>query len=158
MSIVAERHLDLASVQSAWQGLNKLVPLGTITSEKDYKRRVSVMDELLDRIGTNESHRLMPLLDLVTKEVEAYEAKQQPMPEASPTQVLAFLMEEHSLKQTDLAEELGGQSIVSSILNGKRELNTRQVKALAERFNKSQKGQLRISNQERHIHLTSPQQ
>lgn len=134
MSTVAKRHLDLASVQSAWQDLNKLVPLGAITSEKDYKRRVSVMDELLDRIGANESNRLMPLLDLVTKEVEAYEAKQQTMPEATPTQVLAFLMEEHNLKQTDLAEELGGQSIVSAILNGKRELNTRQVKALAERF------------------------
>lgn len=134
MSIVAERHLDLASVQSAWQDLNKLVPLGPITGEKDYKRRVSVMDELLDRIGANESHRLMPLLDLVTKEVEAYEAKQQTMPDATPAQVLAFLMAEHNLKQTDLAEELGGQSIVSAILNRKRELNTRQVKALAERF------------------------
>lgn len=134
MSIVAERHLDLASVQSAWQDLNKLVPLGAITSERDYKRRVSVMDELLDRIGANESHRLMPLLDLVTKEVETYEANQQKMPEATPAQVLAFLMEEHNLKQTELAEELGGQSIVSAILNGKRELNTRQVKALAERF------------------------
>jgi HTH-type transcriptional regulator/antitoxin HigA len=134
MSIVAERHLDLVSVQSAWQDLNKLVPLGPITSERDYKRRVTVMDELLDRIGANESHRLMPLLDLVTKEVEAYEAKQQALPEAAPSKVLAFLMEEHNLKQADLAKELGGQSIVSAILNGKRELNTRQVKALAERF------------------------
>lgn len=137
MSIVAERQLDLASVQTAWQGLNKLVPLGQITSESDYKRRVRVMDELLDRIGINESHRLMPLLDLVTKEIETYEAKQQALPEASPAAVLAFLMEEHNLKQTDLAEELGGQSIVSAILNGKRELNTRQVKALATRFNVS---------------------
>ncbi|OGS90965.1 MAG: hypothetical protein A2Z95_06815 [Gallionellales bacterium GWA2_60_18] len=137
MSIVAERHLDLASVQSAWQDLNKLVPLGPITSEKDFKHRVQVMDELLDRIGTNESHRLMPLLDLVTKEVETYEAKQQALPEATPAKVLAYLMEEHQLKQTDLAEELGGQSIVSAILNGKRELNTRQVKALAARFNVS---------------------
>ncbi len=134
---IADRHLDLASVQSAWQDLNKLVPLGAITSEKDYECRVSVMDELLDRIGANESHRLMPLLDLVTREVEAYEAKQQALPEASPADVLAFLMEEHNLKQTDLAEELGGQSIVSAILNGKRELNTRQVKALAARFNVS---------------------
>lgn len=137
MSIVAERHLDLASVQSAWQGLNKLVPLGPITSARDYKRRVAVMDELLDRIGANESHRLMPLLDLVTKEVEVYEAKHQTLPEAAPAEVLTYLMEEHSLRQTDLAEELGGQSIVSAILNGKRELNTRQVKALATRFNVS---------------------
>jgi len=137
MSIVAERHFDLASVQSAWQGLNKLVPLGPITSERDYKRRVLVMDELLDCIGANESHRLMPLLDLVTKEVEIYEAKHQTLPEAAPATVLAYLMEEHNLKQTDLAEELGGQSVVSAILNGKRELNTRQVKALAMRFNVS---------------------
>lgn len=137
MNTVAERHLDLASVQSAWQDLNKLVPLGPITNKKDYERRVLVMDELLDRIGTNESHRLMPLLDLITKEVEAYETKHEKVPEATPAQVLGYLMSEHGLKQADLAEELGGQSIVSAILNGKRELNTRQVKALAERFNVS---------------------
>jgi len=137
MSTVAERNLDLALVQTAWQGLNKLVPLGQITSENDYKRRVRVMDELLDRIGANESHRLMPLLDLVTKEVESYENKNHTLPDATPAAVLSYLMEEHNLKQTDLAEELGGQSIVSAILNGKRELNTRQVKALATRFNVS---------------------
>ncbi len=137
MSLVAERHLDLASVQTAWQELNRLVPLGAISGERDYKRRVKVMDELLERIGANESHRLMPLLDLVTKEIEAYEAKQQALPEAAPAEVLAFLMEEHQLKQTDLAEELGGQSVVSAILNSKRKLNTRQVKALAARFNVS---------------------
>ena len=137
MNLVAERHLDLASVQSAWQGLNKLVPLGTITGERDYKHRMQVMDELLDRIGANETHRLMPLLDLVAKEIEAYESKHHALSDATPAAVLAYLMEEHNLKQTDLAEELGGQSIVSAILNGKRELNTRQVKALAKRFNVS---------------------
>ena len=73
MSVAVERHLDIDSVQSAWQGLNKLVPLGTITSERDYQRRVQVMDELLARIGANESHRLMSLLDLVAKEIETYE-------------------------------------------------------------------------------------
>lgn len=134
MSTVAERHLDLASVQIAWQGLNRLVPLDPITSEKDYKRRVLVMDELLDCIGTNESHRLVSLLDLVTRQVEEYEANLKTLPDATPAQVLAFLMEEHNLKQTDLAEQLGRQSIVSAILNGKREFNTRQVKALAKRF------------------------
>jgi HTH-type transcriptional regulator / antitoxin HigA len=134
MSAVIERHLDLESVQSAWQDLNKLVPLGPITGDKDYERRVRVMNELLDRIGANESHRLMPLLDLLAKQVETYEAKHHVLAEATPAAVLAYLMEEHDLKQTDLAEELGGQSIVSAILNGKRQLNARQVKALAKRF------------------------
>ena len=137
MNIIAERHLDLASVQTASLGLNKLIPLGPISSARDYKNRVRNMDELLDQIGANESHRLMPLLDIVSKEIELYEAKNLSLPEAHPTAVLAYLMSEHALKQSDLAEELGGQSIVSAILNGKRELNTRQVKALANRFNVS---------------------
>lgn len=49
MNLSSTLTFDLASVQSAWQDLNKLVPLGAITGERDYKRRVSVMDELLDR-------------------------------------------------------------------------------------------------------------
>ena len=137
MNIAAERHLDLASLQTAWQSLNEQVPLGPITRKKDYERRVQVMDELLDRIGADESHCLMPLLDLLARDVEAYEAKRQTLPEAAPAQVLAFLMQEHGLKQADLAGELGGQSIVSSILNGKRKFNTRQAKALAKRFHVS---------------------
>lgn len=137
MNTVTERHLDIASLQAAWQGLNKIVPLGPITSERDYKRRVQTMDELLDSIGSNESHRLMPLLNLVTTEIEHYENKHHALPEAAPSAVLSYLMEEHRLKQSDLSEELGGQSVVSAILNNKRELNTRQVKALAKRFNVS---------------------
>ncbi len=112
MSAVIERHLDLKSVQSAWKKLTKLVPLGPITGDKAYEQRARVMDELLERIGGDESHPLMPLLDLLTKQIEAYEE------------------EDHNLPDAMLAEELGGQSVVSAILNGKRELNTHQVKAL----------------------------
>ena len=43
-------------------------------------------------------------------------------------------MEQHGLKQTDLSEEIGGQSVASEILTGKREINTWQAKALAARF------------------------
>jgi HTH-type transcriptional regulator/antitoxin HigA len=134
MSAIIERHLDLKSVQSAWQSLNDIVPLGPITGEKDYQRRVLVMEELLDCIGADESHRLMPLLDLVARRVETYEAEQHVLPDATPAAVLAYLMQEQGLKQSDLAAELGGQSIVSAILSGKRELNARQAKALSKRF------------------------
>ncbi len=37
-------------------------------------------------------------------------------------------------QQVDLAAELGGQSVVSAILNGEREINAKQARALAERF------------------------
>jgi len=134
MNEVTERFLDLKSLRAAWNDLNKIVPLGPIKSERDYERRVRVMEELLDRIGADEAHALMPLFDLIATQVQTYETSNHCLPDASPGLVLRYLMDEHQLKQTDLAEELGGQSIVSAILNGKRELNARQVKALAQRF------------------------
>ncbi len=46
---------------------------------------------------------------------------------------LAFLMEQHGLRQCDLPE-VGAQSVVSAVLAGKRALNLRQVTALTERL------------------------
>jgi len=42
-------------------------------------------------------------------------------------------MEEHDLTQGDLPE-ISSQGVVSEILSGKRELNVRQIRALASRF------------------------
>ena len=42
----------------------------------------------------------------------------------------------NQLSQSELPE-IGSQGVVSEILNGKRSLNIRQIKALAERFNVS---------------------
>ena len=56
------------------------------------------------------------------------------LPDAGPSQVLRFLIEQHGLKQADLADEVGTQSVVSEILNGHRHINARQAKALAQRF------------------------
>lgn len=42
--------------------------------------------------------------------------------------------EQHDLKQAGLASELGTQSVVSKILSGRRQINARQAKALAQRF------------------------
>ena len=50
--------------------------------------------------------------------------------------MLRFLMEEHGLTQADLLE-VGSQGVVSEILRGKRELNVRQIRALAKRFHVS---------------------
>ena len=46
---------------------------------------------------------------------------------------MAFPMEQHDLSQNDLPE-VGTQGAVSEILRGKRQLNLRQITALAERF------------------------
>jgi HTH-type transcriptional regulator/antitoxin HigA len=42
-------------------------------------------------------------------------------------------MDEHGLTQSDLPE-VGSQGVVSEVLSGKRDLNVRQIRALAKRF------------------------
>ena len=63
-----------------------------------------------------------------------YDAVHYPGFDVDPSDMLRFLMDQHGLKQSDLAAELGSQGIVSEILNGKRELNLRQMRDLARRF------------------------
>ena len=92
---------------------------------------------MLEVIGANEAHPLGDLLDLLATQIGAYEDQQPSMPEATPLEVLRSLMEEHGLTQTDIAEDVGGQSVVSAILRGKRQLNARHIAALAARFHVS---------------------
>lgn len=55
------------------------------------------------------------------------------MPKCRGGDSLQFLMDEHSLAQSGLPE-VGSQGVVSEIIHGKRELNVRQIRALARRF------------------------
>lgn len=56
---------------------------------------------------------------------------------ASPEEMLSFLMEQNGLSQYDLADELGGQPVVSDILRGKRKLSRDHIERLGERFHVS---------------------
>jgi HTH-type transcriptional regulator / antitoxin HigA len=69
--------------------------------------------------------------------VRDYEERSIEIPDAEPSAVLRFLMEQHSLRQADLAAIFGSQSNVSEVLSGKREINARQARALAHRFSVS---------------------
>jgi HTH-type transcriptional regulator / antitoxin HigA len=103
-------------------------------NQTEYDALVESLDAILDAGGADETHPLGKLAVMVGDLVSAYEAQHSPMPEAAtPAMMLAYLMEQHRLKQADLPE-LGGQSVVSDILRGKRTINLRQAKALAARF------------------------
>ena len=68
--------------------------------------------------------------------IEAYDNRYYPLPSDDEIGALIYLMEEHSLSQSDLPE-IGSQGVVSEILNGKRKLNVRQIQLLAKRFHVS---------------------
>ena len=117
-------------IQAHW---TNIAPLLTIRNEREYNAAVKRLNELIDEIGTNEKHPLYSLLDTLGTLIHAYEEENYPIPSATGAEVLRYMMDEHGLTQSDLPE-IGSQGVVSEILNGKRELNIRQVRALAERF------------------------
>jgi HTH-type transcriptional regulator/antitoxin HigA len=120
-------------VQNHWSTIG---PLLTIRNEREYDRAVKRLNELLDEIGTNERHPLYSFMDTLGTLIEAYEEQHYPVLDRSGVDLLQYFMEEHGLSQAELSE-IGSQGVVSEVLNGKRELNIRQVRALAQRFHVS---------------------
>ena len=110
-----------------------IAPYLLITNKQEYNKTVERLHVLLDEVGYNESHPLYSLLDTLGILIEAYDNEHYPLPDCSGVDALIYLMEEHSLSQSDLPE-LGSQGVVSEILNGKRKLSVRQIQVLAERF------------------------
>ena len=102
-------------------------------TKKEYARATAVMNQLLDDVGEDERHPLADVLDYLSNQVSTYEADHIEIPDVPPCDVLRFLMEQHNLSQTDLAD-CAPQSRISEILNGRREISKALAKALAKRF------------------------
>ena len=117
-------------VRDHWAAVRSIL---AIRSEADYDRAVLALNELLDEVGADDQHPLYDLLDTLGTVITAYEAEHVKLPDVRGSEVLAHLMAEHDLRQADLPE-VGSQGVVSEILSGKRELNLRQIRALAGRF------------------------
>ena len=117
-------------VRQSWEEVG---PLLSIHNDQKYDEAVERLNALIDEVGIDEGHPLYSLLDTLGTLLHAYEEQHHAMPECRGRDVLRFLMEEHDLTQSNLSE-VGSQGVVSDILRGKRELNVRQIRALAERF------------------------
>jgi HTH-type transcriptional regulator / antitoxin HigA len=80
---------------------------------------------------TEEETRLAELLTVLINE---YEEKHYDLGKATPIEIVQELMAANNLRQKDLVDVFGTESIVSEVLNGKRELNKDHIKRLSERF------------------------
>lgn len=134
------KELDISRVVQAWESIASVLDphlLHPIKTAEDLDRVVNFLDELLMVTAGDRHHVAQSLIELLSDLVEEYEARTLSEPNASPAEVLELLMEASALKQVDLAQELGGQSVVSEILRGKRSINAKQAAALAARFSVS---------------------
>jgi len=87
-----------------------------------------------DRLSPEESR----LLALLATLLESYESKRlSALPDSSPLVRLKFLMAENNLRQKDVVEIFGNQSVASEVLSGKRKIAGHHAVRLAERFSVS---------------------
>jgi HTH-type transcriptional regulator / antitoxin HigA len=103
-----------------------------ISSETQYDAYVSALADLESHNGLTATEK--DFAELLTLLIEAYEDKHYPIEDAAPVEVLRELMAANDLRQKDLASLFGSESVVSEVLNGKRELNKRQIERLSEKF------------------------
>lgn len=123
----------VVEMASHFEALNARVPLSPIADREHYAKAVAALNQLLDAGAGEDDHPLAGLVDTVGALIENYEEIHNLREKVEPVAVLRLLMEQHHLSQSDLPE-VGSQGVVSEILRGKRDLNLRQIKALAARF------------------------
>jgi HTH-type transcriptional regulator / antitoxin HigA len=103
-----------------------------ITSDTQNEQYISELLEMESRGRlTAEEKSYMEVLALL---VETYEEKRYPIRDASPKEVLIELMNANNLRQKDLIDELGPESVISETLHGPRKLNVGQIERLSKRF------------------------
>jgi len=105
-----------------------------IKTESDYRSSLKRLEEIFDSpIGTLESDEA----DILGLLVDEYEKKHYPIEAPDPIEAIKIRMEEMQLKQSDLAEAVGGKNRVSEILNRKRKLTIEMIRNLTKRLNLS---------------------
>lgn len=107
--------------------------LRPVENDKHYDEVAGFLDSLLEQSKPSKSTEA--LIDYVTQLISDYDERLE-LPDAEPRHVLAFLMEQHDLKQKDLTH-LIPQAILSQLLNGKRDFSANHAKKLAKFFDVS---------------------
>jgi len=115
--------------------LAKVLPR-VITTEKEHERMLAEVEKLMDK-GERRTPEEDADLDLMVRLIQDYEEEHHPLPDPSPTEMLAYLMEQRGLKQADLVPVFKSRGYVSDVLNGKRAISKTLAKQLAGFFNVS---------------------
>jgi HTH-type transcriptional regulator / antitoxin HigA len=103
-----------------------------IRDEKQNQAYVRQLEELTGKKSVTRAEE--KLIELLVVLIEDFEEKHSPVPEARPVAIIRHLMEAHRLRQKDLVDVFGTESITSEVLHEKRELTKGHIKRLSIRF------------------------
>ncbi|ENU4835436.1 type II toxin-antitoxin system HigA family antitoxin [Escherichia coli] len=112
--------------------------INAIATKEQHQEAVELLEQLMMY-----EQEMTPLARLVSIVIEKYEAglsEVQLFDEKAGKLItglpaLIVLMKAHNVKNVDLVDMLGSTSLVSQIVNGKRNLTIPQIKTLAKHFN-----------------------
>ena len=133
MNTLSREAPEPQAILQAWIPFKEVIGVTSVRTEADYERASAIIETLLDATRGQEDHPLADVLDYLANQVEAYEDEHYPMPETKPHEMLRCLMDEHGLKQEDLADCVP-QSCISDILNGNHAISKEIAEKLARRF------------------------
>lgn len=109
-----------------------------IENHEEYEQFLAVVERLVfkKQAHTPEENVLFKLLVELIKDYEEETYNLKEWSKTSPHELLQHLMEARGMKQVDLVGVLSpSKGLVSSIVNGKREISEAQAKKLGEIFN-----------------------
>src|SRR5215813_1928801 len=112
--------------------LAKVAPMMPRTV-KENQRLLQIVRPLIDK-GESRTPEEAALVEVLIALIHRFEQEYYKPERSKPGEVLAYLMQEHNLRQRDLLGVFPTRSRVSEALSGKRAITNEQALQLAERF------------------------
>ena len=111
-------------------------PLRPIRTKSQYHEARKIHLDLMARADSELDDGKVDYTRVLGRLIRDYDEQHVMILKQKPTPIerLKFLLDEHGMTSNDLGKLVGGSGQASLILNGKRELNKANIRALAERF------------------------
>jgi HTH-type transcriptional regulator / antitoxin HigA len=108
---------------------------GFVINNDDDLERLAEYAEVLDEKIREGKAELQALYEYIIEKITVYENEEEEV-KISGVSVLRFLMDQHNHRLKDMID-IAPMSVISEVLNGKRELNKGQIERLASKYNVS---------------------
>lgn len=132
MSALSEK-INGAALVDAWLAFDGLAQLRPVSNEAEYDHAVSLMNQVMDRIGDTTDHPLEGLLSLLSAMVADYDRLHFALDEPAPHEMLEFLIEQGQWTPADLSG-IVDQVTLEEILAARKKIDVSLAQDLAEFF------------------------
>jgi HTH-type transcriptional regulator/antitoxin HigA len=106
-----------------------------IESDDEFDRLVEAMETIDFKANPTPEEKTVSAL--LARLIQDYDDQHHALPEAPPSEMIVFLMNQRGLRPSNLLPIFGSRSVASDVLSGKRELSKAHVRKLAEFFHVS---------------------